>query len=142
MHTRLLGLPAALAAFAVTAGCGLTGTEPGEASPQSAKITVGGDTRDMKSVSCTQIQWILTIEADADPGSARAFLRLGGETPVVRTVNIENIDNTYGVVGGDLGNAEASADGGTYTITGTAVGSDRANPGQTREVPFKIEAPC
>ena len=41
------------------------------------------------------------------------------------------------------GKAEASANGSSlYTITGTAVASDAANPGQTRSMPFKIEAPC
>jgi hypothetical protein len=67
---------------------------------------------------------------------------LGGEKPVVKTVNIENINDVSGVEAGDLGHAEASADGDTYTIRGTVVGSDRAHLGQTQTIPFEIKAPC
>ena len=143
MQTRLLGLTAALAAVAATAGCGMTGTEPSEPSQRSGRVTVGDRTQDTQSVKCTQVSGMLTIDANADPGRARAFLQLGGEKPVVRTVNIENIDGLSGIVGGDVGNAEASTNGSSiYTITGTAVVSDAATPGQTKDMPFKIEAPC
>jgi ipoprotein LpqH len=140
---RLIRLAAALAAAAVTAGCGLTGTEPSEPSQRSGQVTVGDKTRQTQSVKCTQTDWSLTIEASAHPGRARALLQLGGEMPIVRTVNIENIDGLSGITGGDVCNAEASTNGSSlYTITGTAVVSDAANPGQTRDMPFKIEAPC
>ena len=43
----------------------------------------------------------------------------------------------------DVGKAEASIDGSSvYTITGTAVVSGPASPGQTTDMPFTIEAPC
>ena len=143
MQTRLVGLTAALAAVAATAGCGMTGTEPTEPSQRSGRVTVGDRTQDTQSVKCTQDQWALSIEATAEPGRVRAFLQIGGEKPVVRTVNIENIDGLSGIVGGDVGNAEASTKTSSiYTITGTAVVSDAAKPGQTTDTPFKIEAPC
>ncbi len=143
MQTRLVGLTAALAAVAATAGCGMTGTEPAEPSQRSGRVTVGDRTQDTQSVKCTQTEWLLSIEASADPGRARALLQLGGETPVVRTVNIENIDGLSGISGGDVGKAEASTNGSSlYTITGTAVARDAARPGQTTDMPFKIEAPC
>ena len=42
-----------------------------------------------------------------------------------------------------MGKAEASIDGrSVYTITGTAAVSDPATPGQTKDMPFTIEAPC
>jgi ipoprotein LpqH len=47
----------------------------------------------------------------------------------------------HGVAGSDVGKAEASTDGNIYTITGTVVGHDQANPGQTRTMPFEIKAP-
>lgn len=142
MRTRSAALTA-LSALAVTAGCGLTGTEPAEPSQRSGRITVGDKSQQTRTVSCAQIEWSLTIKATAEPGRARAFLKLGGEKPVVQTVNIENIDGLSGVAGGDLGTAEASSNGGSfYTITGTAVVSDPATPGQTKDMPFTIEAPC
>ncbi|MGH3677191.1 MAG: lipoprotein LpqH [Mycobacterium sp.] len=129
-------------AVAVTAGCGLAAPEPSEPSEQSGQIEIGDITRDTQTVSCTQNEWSLTIEANADPGRAEALLQLGGEKPIVETVNIQNVDGRNAFVGGDAGDAEASSRGGTYTITGTAAGSDSANPGQTKDMPFKIEVPC
>jgi lipoprotein LpqH len=138
-----IGAAAALLAVAATAGCGLTGTEPSEPSQQSGRITIGDKTQQTKSVKCTQVDWSMTINASAETGSARALLRLGGEKPIVSTVNIENIDGLSGVAGGDLGKAEASVTGSSvYTVSGTAVVSESAHPGQTKDLPFTIEAPC
>ena len=143
MQARLIGLAAALAAAAVTAGCGLVGTPASEPSQHSGRITIADRTENTQSIKCTQVDWSLAIVASAEPGRARALLQLGGDKPIVRTVNIENIDGLSGVAGGDIGNAEASANGSSlYTITGTAVASDAAHPGQTKSLPFTIEAPC
>jgi hypothetical protein len=143
MQNRLVGLAAVLAAGAMTSGCGLTGTPANEPSMKSGKITVGDRTQDTQSVACTQNQWDMTIDASADPGRARVFLQLGGPTPDVRTVNIENIDGLSAIAGGDVSQAEASTKGSSiYVINGTAIVSDVASPGQTKDMPFKIEAPC
>jgi ipoprotein LpqH len=142
MKSRSAGMAVTLTAAAVASGCGLTGTTPSEPPVQSGRVSIGGNTRTTQSVKCTQVQWSLTIDASTDPGRAQASLQLGGEKPLVQTVSIENIGEVHGVAGGDLGKAEASTDGDTYTITGTAVGGDRAHPGQTRTMPFEIKAPC
>jgi ipoprotein LpqH len=139
---RLVGLAGALVAAASASGCGLVAPPPSQPSEQSGRITIDGHARQTQSVSCSQVQWFLTIDASAEPGHAQAFLQLGGDRPIVQTINIVNIDDINGNIGGDVGNAEASLDGSTYTISGTAVGSDSANPGQTRELPFEIKAPC
>jgi lipoprotein LpqH len=141
--TRLLDLTVALAAVAVTAGCGLTGTEPNEPSQKSGHISIGDKSQQTQSIKCTQVEQILQIAAKADPGSARVQLQIGGAKPVVTTVTLQNIDGLNGVSGGDVGKAEASIDGrSVYTITGTAVVSGPATPGQTTDMPFTIEAPC
>lgn len=140
MQTRLI---AALTASAITSGCGLMGTEPSEPSQRSGEIKVGDKSRNTQSVKCTQNQWALTIEATTGPGRARAYLELGGVEPKVRTVSLENIDGLNAIAGGDVGTAEASTEGSTiYKITGTAVVSVPAKPGQTIEMPFSIEVPC
>ena len=142
MRTRWLGLATALAAVTLTAGCGLTGSEPAERSEKAGRITLADKSRNTQAVSCTQINWMLSIEATAAPGNARASLQLGGDRPIVQTVSIDNIDGLHGIVGGDAGKAEASFVDGTYTITGTAVVSNVAEPGQSTTAPFRIEAPC
>jgi ipoprotein LpqH len=139
----LLDLTAALTAVAVTAGCGMTGSEPSEPSQQSGRITVADKTQNTQSVTCSQNDWLMTIDAKTSSGRAHASLQLGGETPTVNTVTLENIDGVNGVIGGDVGSTQASANGSSaYTITGTAIVSDAAHPGQTRSAPFKIEVPC
>lgn len=142
MRKRGSGLAAMLAAVTFSAGCGLTGSTPSEPEAEAGEITVDGNTRETQSVQCTQISWNLTIDAAAEKGSARAFLVLGGVHPDVRTVNIENVDEVTAVAAGQLGEAQASTDGNIYTITGTVVGSDPADPGQSRTMPFEIKAPC
>jgi len=138
-----IGAAGALLAVAVTAGCGLTGTEPSEPSQQSGRITVGDTTLQTKSVKCTQVNWTMTINASAETGSARALLQLGGALPVVKTVSLENIDGLNGVSGGDVGKAEAKTNGSSrFSITGTARVTDSAHPAQTTEMPFEIDAPC
>lgn len=138
-----ISVPAALAAVTVLAGCGLVGTESNEPSQQSGKITVGDKSSQTQSVTCTQIEQQLTIRAVASPGNARALLTLGGERPTVQTVNMEDIGGLNAVVGGANGKAEVTAAGtSVYKITGTAVVSDRAHPGQTQNLPFTIIAPC
>ena len=142
MGTRMFGLATALTAVALTAGCGLTGSEPSERPEKSGRITLADKSRPTTVVSCTQVDWLLSIEADAAPGRARASLKLGGDRPIVQTVSIENIDGMGGIAGGDVGKAEAAIVDGTYTITGTAVVSNATDPGGTTTAPFRIEAPC
>lgn len=143
MRIRLLGLTAALAAITLTAGCGLTGSEPNEPSQRSGRITVGDKSRQTQSIKCTQTEWQLTIDAKADPAHAHALLQLGGQQPIVQTVDITNIDGLNGVSGGDVGKTEATVKGNSiYTITGTAIVTDTAHPAQTQNLPFTIEAPC
>lgn len=140
MRIRLRTLVTTLSAVALTAGCGLTGSEPTERPEQSGRITLADKTRNTQVVSCTQVDWLLSIEANAAPGGASAALQLGGDRPIVQTVAIENIDGLNGIAEADK--AEASVVDGTYTITGTAVVSVTADPGQTTTAPFRIEAPC
>ncbi|OBK78448.1 lipoprotein LpqH [Mycobacterium sp. 1274761.0] len=143
MHTRFFGLTTAFAAVAIAGGCGLVGTEPTEPSRTSGRITLGDKSSPTQSVTCTQVEQLLTIRAVASPGNARAQLELGAAKPVVRTVSLENIQGLNGIAGSGNGKAEASANGSSaYKITGTAVVSDPAHPGQTQNLPFSIEAPC
>ena len=143
MRNTVIGLTTAMTAVTVAAGCGMVGTEPNEPSQHSGRITIGDKTSQTQSVTCTQVEEQLTIRAVADPGTARALLQLGGQAPVVQTVNLENIGGLNGIVGGANGKAEASANGSSaYKITGTAVVGDPAHPGQTQNLPFTIEAPC
>jgi hypothetical protein len=135
---RQLALMIAVGTLATACG----GTESTDVPVQSGRVTIDGHTRNTKSVSCTQNGWIVTIDADTAPGRAHALLDLGGQQPDVKTVTIENIDDLHGVAGSEVGNARATTDGKGYTIAGTAVGAAAGQPGQSRDMPFEIKAPC
>ncbi|KUH94658.1 hypothetical protein AU189_17670 [Mycolicibacterium acapulense] len=141
MRLRSSGVPV-LAVAALVSGCGLVGPTPTEEPARSGRIVIDGNGVDTQTVECTQHQWSMQIDAKAKTGSAQVFLELGGQQPVVRTVNIENVNEINGSAGGDAGKAEATTQGNVYTITGTVVGADGRNPGQSRTMPFEIKAPC
>jgi lipoprotein LpqH len=126
-------LAAALIVVAAASGCAEDATAE---RAETGRITVDGTTHTTQTVTCEQYDWLMIVDMTAEPAHARTLLQLGGEQPSVKTVNIANFDGFYGVA--DDG-AEASAAEGTYTITGTA---SPDTPGQTRTVPFRIEAPC
>jgi lipoprotein LpqH len=132
-------LAAAMIVVAAASGCAEEATAERE---ETGRITIDGTTHTTRTVACEQVQWSLIIRTTAGPGHARAFLQLGGEQPTVKTVNIANFDGFNGVAGEGHGSVEASLVDGTYTITGTAEGSDPENPGKTRTAPFRIEAFC
>lgn len=140
MRSRLVLITATAA---LTAGCGLTGTASTEAPVESGRMSIDGHTQMTRTVKCTQSQWLLQIDATGDLSRARVLIELGGERPVVTSVNIEGVDDHYGVADSEVGEAKATvADGDVYTISGTVVGSDVTTPGETREMPFEIKAPC
>jgi lipoprotein LpqH len=67
-----------------------------------------------------------------------------GDEPVVHSVGLGNVNGiTLGFQeNAGQGEAKAEKDGNTYTITGTAVGVDMANPMQPVTKPFEIEVSC
>ncbi|MGE2731778.1 lipoprotein LpqH [Mycolicibacterium vaccae] len=143
MPAERLKLVPLLAAAALTAGCGLTGTASTEMPAEAGRMTIDGHTQMTRSVKCTQSEWLLQIDATGnDGGRARALVELGGERPKVTAVNIEGVDDRHGVADAETGEAKASVlDGDVYTISGTVLGSD-GTPGQSRNMPFEIKAPC
>jgi ipoprotein LpqH len=139
MQHRLICVAATLIVVAGTAGCGEE-TQPEQA--KTARITVGGTTQATREVSCTQVDWSMTIETKSGPTRTHSLLQIGGEKPIAKTVDIENFDGFSAVAGEGGGRADVSLANDAYVITGTAEGSDSANPGKTKTVPFRIETPC
>jgi hypothetical protein len=139
MQNRVLCVAVISVVFACTAGCGE------EAKPERAKnarITVGSKTQTTKELSCTQVDWSMIIETRSGPARTHSLLQIGGEKPIAKTVEIQNFEGFNGVAGEGAGSADVSLTNNAYVITGTAEGSDPNNPGKTRTVPFRIEAPC
>jgi len=85
MQHRLICVAATLIVVAGTAGCGEE-TQPEQA--KTARITVGGTTQATREVSCTQVDWSMTIETKSGPTRTHSLLQIGGEKPIAKTVDI------------------------------------------------------
>src|SRR3954463_8439617 len=100
MHNRFIAAVAALIVIAGTAGCSE------EAKPERAlvaKITVDGKTQTAHEISCTQVEWSMTIATTSGSTRTDSFLQIGGEKPIAKTVNISNFNGFSGVAGEGAG---------------------------------------
>ena len=132
-------MAAALILVAGVAGCSQE-TKPERAT--GAKITVDGTTQTTADISCTQVDWALTIKTTSGPSRTTSSLQIGGQQPTAQTVNIENFNGFFGVAGEGIGQTNVSMDKDDYVVSGTAEGSDKDHPGQTRPASFRIQAHC
>jgi Mycobacterium 19 kDa lipoprotein antigen len=109
---------------------------------KTARITVDNNTRTSHAVTCNQVQWLLTANIAAAPANVRVLLKLDSEKPKLESVNIDNFAGFTGVADAAAGDAKAIFANGTYTITGTAEGSQLNDPRVSLTAPFKIEVGC
>lgn len=124
-------------AATVAGGTAATGTG-------TAKVSIDGEDQDMQgTVTCATMGGNVNI-AIGEQASGIAAVVSEGDSPAVQSVGLGNVNGvTLGFQSGvDQGNAEASKDGQTYKITGTATGVDMANPLQPVNKPFEIEVTC
>ncbi|BBZ12934.1 lipoprotein LpqH [Mycobacterium branderi] len=134
-------------AAAVTASVLALGTSGcfmhSEKVPQkTARVTVNNTTRTSHAVSCSQVQWLLTADIGAAPAHVQAVVRLDADKPKPESVHIDNFDGFTGVADAGVGKAKAAFAGDTYTITGTAQGTDPNNVNTPATADFKIEVSC
>lgn len=123
---------------AVCAGC-FTSQKVAQ---KTARVTVDNKTRTSHAVTCSQVQWLLTANITAAPANVRVLLKLDSEKPQIQSVNIDNFAGFTGVADVGAGDAKAVFSNGTYTITGTAEGSQLGDPRVSMTAPFKIEVGC
>ncbi|MEZ0367062.1 lipoprotein LpqH [Mycobacterium sp. pUA109] len=127
--------------LAAVAGSGCYGQS--KSLPQkTAHITVDGNSRTSHAISCTQVQSLLTVEIGVAPGRVRALLELQPDKPIPQTVDIENFNGFHGVANAGAGKAQATFRDSTYTITGTAEGTDPDHPDRAKAASFQIETQC
>lgn len=139
MDNRLVAV-AAVALVAVAAGCS---TKPAALGGTTAKVTINGQsTGGPHAIRCTQSGWSWRIET---PDRAKGFTAdIGtGDEVVVRAVDFRDFGGFSGTFWrGNLGEAEVTTAGGTYTIAGAADGSFTDNPSNEVTATFRIEANC
>jgi ipoprotein LpqH len=136
MHYRVV---AAAALIVVVTGCS-EDTKPERA--KVAKITVDRKTQTAHEISCTQVDFALTVKTTSGSTRTGVFLEMGGEKPVAKTVNISNFEGFSGVAGEGVGETDVSVVNNDFVIAGTAEGYGPGNPGTKRSAPFRIEISC
>jgi ipoprotein LpqH len=134
-------ITAAVSASLVATSCSACFTD-NKATQKTARITVDNNTRTSHAVSCSQVNWLLTANISAAPATVRVLLKLDTETPKVESVHFDNFAGFSGVSDSGLGQAKIRFANDTYTITGTAEGSQLNDPRVSVTAPFTIEVGC
>jgi ipoprotein LpqH len=124
-----------------------------EQSPQaSAKVVVEGQEQKVpEPVVCTTTDDTVNITT-GDPQSPAGIgaVLTTADPPEVESVGLGIVDGVTLGYGKDMGaptgvnqsNAEATKDGNTYKITGTAMGFDTVNPMEPVYTGFELEVTC
>lgn len=125
---------------AVTAS---SGSATAVAGAGTATVTIDGQPKDVQGqVACTTAVGNLSIAVGEQATGIAVVM-----TPDASKVTSVGLGNVDGVVmgyqdGAPGGQASATKDGQTYTISGTATGVDMANPTQPLTKPFEIKVSC
>jgi Mycobacterium 19 kDa lipoprotein antigen len=133
---------AAALASLVAASCSGCSLHDDKATQKTARITVDNSTRTSHAVTCSQVEWLLTANISAAPASVRVLLKLDSEKPKLESVDINNFAGFSGVANSGAGDTKIRFVNDTYTITGTAEGSQLNDPRVSVTAPFKIEVGC
>ncbi|WP_428341308.1 lipoprotein LpqH [Mycobacterium sp.] len=139
MEQRLI--TAAVSAVLVAASCSGCFTQD-NATQKTARVTVDNNTRTSHAVKCNQVNWLLTANISVAPANVKVLLRLDPEKPTVESVHFDNFVGFYGVSNSGAGESKIQVAHDTYTITGTASGTQLNDPRVSVTQPFTIEVGC
>jgi lipoprotein LpqH len=134
-------ITAAVSASLLVASCSGCSTDD-KATQKTARVTVDNNTRTSHAVTCSQVDWLLTANISAAPAKVSVLLKLDPETPKVESVHFDNFAGFSGVSDSGAGEAKVRFANNTYTITGTAQGSQLNDPRVSMTTPFSIEVGC
>jgi lipoprotein antigen len=133
---------AAVSASSVAALCSGCFVHDEKVAQKTARITVDNNTRTSHAVSCSQVDWLLTANITAAAAKVRVLLKLDPEKPTVESVNFYDFVGFSGIADTGGGDTKIHFANDTYTITGTAQGSQLNDPHVSVTRPFKIEVGC
>jgi lipoprotein LpqH len=133
---------AAVSASLAAALCSGCITHDEKVAQKTARVTVDNNTRTSHAVSCSQVDWQLIANISAAPATVRVLLKLDPAKPTVESVHFDNFAGFSGVANGGAGDAKIRFANDTYTITGSAEGSQVNDPRVSVTAPFKIEVGC
>jgi len=117
------------------------------AGASNTKVVVDGkDQKVTGQVACTKVAGTVNIAIGGGTGAGATGIGAvltDATPPVVKSVALGNVNGVTLAVGGTTGKADATKDGSSYKITGTATGVDMANPmaGQVNKS-FELDVAC
>jgi ipoprotein LpqH len=126
-------------------GVGNAAVAPAGAS--NTKVVVDGkDQHVTGQVACTKVAGTVNIAISGGAGAGATGIGAvltDATPPVVKSVALGNVNGVTLGVGGTTGKADATKDGSSYKITGSATGVDMANPmgGQVNKS-FELDVTC
>jgi lipoprotein LpqH len=135
-------ITAAVSAALVAASFSGCSSQDNKATQKTAHITVDNNSRTSHAVTCNQVNWLLTANISAAPANVKVLLRLDPEKPTVESVHFDNFVGFSGVSNSGAGESKIRVANDTYTITGTAVGTQVGDPRISVTAPFTVEVGC
>jgi lipoprotein LpqH len=145
-----VGLAGVVLAATALAGCSNnksnTGTSGANApSPGAESVIVGGQKQNVSGqASCVTSGDNVNIGI-GDPTTGIGAVVSTANPPTVHSVGLGNVNGVtlgYSDTAPGQGNAQASKNGNSYKITGTATGVNMANPQQPVTKSFEIDVTC
>jgi ipoprotein LpqH len=148
-HAILAGVAATGMVVAGLAGCSSksnTSSPSTSSSPGSAeKVIVDGQNQNITGqTTCTPVGGNLNI-AIGDPTNGIGAVITTANPPAVQSVGLGNVNGVtlgYAAAAPNQGNVQATKDGNSYTIKGTATGVNMASPQQPVTKPFEMDVTC
>jgi lipoprotein LpqH len=129
-------------AVVLAASCSGCSLQDNKAMQKTAHITVDNNTRTSHAVICNQVNWLLTANITAAAANVRVLLRLDADKPTVESVHFDNFAGFSGVSNSGAGESKIYVANSTYTITGTAIGTQVGDPRVSVTTPFRVELGC
>ena len=127
-----------------TSSRGSSTSASASAGASNAKVLIDGKDQNVSgTVACTTAGGNVNIAIGGQATGIGAVLS-DANPPQVKSVGLGNVNGvTLGYTAGTgQGNAQATKNGNSYKITGTATGVDMANPTQPVNKPFEIDVTC
>lgn len=140
----LVGIAAAGMVVASLAGCSSkSNTSSSSGGPN--KVTVDGQNQNITGpIRCTPAGGNLNI-AVGDPTNGVGAVISTANPPAVQSLGLGSVNGvTLGYAAGapNQGNVQATKDGNSYTIKGTATGVNMTSPQQPVTKPFEMDVTC
>ena len=136
------GSSSSSASESASSGSSSAASTSAEAGASGTKVTIDGKAKDVGgTVVCASMGGNVNV-AIGEAMTGIAAVVSEADPPTVTSVALGNVDGVTLAVGGGQGDATATKDGKSYTITGNAYGIDMANPMQPAKKPFELAFTC